>query len=278
VPGAVVLIADDDARRRSTLVETVLRFDPAAAILEARSGEEVIAHITARRPTIGFVGMKLDGLSGPEAIAVARKRGVTIPCLVLVAPRVFPQWQELAQSLNAYEVLKTPLDPDHIGSLLAANARRTTPTPVLLASSSDAARTAVGRVLDRCGFALEVDEADSGRHALKLLRTGGYRLAFIDTNLEGLDGLELACQVQTLNLATHVTVMTTGDPEPIVNAARFFGVDFVMTMPFYARDIDLAIHHALDLRRPYLLHALTAPPAPTALVRVGAPLPARRSA
>ena len=33
-------------------------------------------------------------------------------------------------------------------------------------------------------------------------------------------------------------------------------------------DIDLALHNALGLRRPYLLNALTAPPAPSALLRI----------
>ncbi|MDR7039458.1 CheY-like chemotaxis protein [Methylobacterium sp. BE186] len=278
-PGtATVLIADADAGRRTSLAAIVRRFDPTAQIAEASDGEGLIEAILTHRPALGFVGLQLDGLSGPEAVALARKRGGSLPCLVLVAARVFPQWQELAQSLNAYEVLKTPLDPEHIENLLGANARRRQPTSVLLASSSEAGRGMIGRVLTRSGFNLAVDETDSGRHALKLLRMGSYALAFIDANIAGLDGLELACQVQPLNLPTQLTLMTSGDPEPIAHAARYFGVSFVLRMPFYARDIDLALHHALGLRRPYLLNAQTAAPAPTALLRVADFVPARRSA
>lgn len=276
--GATVLIADGDVGRRRTLTETVLHFDPAANVLEASSGQEVIDLVVRHKPTIGFVGLQLDGISGPEAVALARKRGMIIPCLVLVAARVFPQWQDLAQSLGAYEVLKIPLDPDHIGSLLVANARRMASTSVLLASSSEAGRGMVARVLGRSGFRMAIDETESGRHALKLLRMGAYELAFIDANLEGLDGMELACQVQPLKLPTRLTLMTTGDPEPIAQAARYFGVDFVLKMPFYARDIDLALHQALSLRRPYLLNAVTAPPVPTALLRIADFAPARRTA
>ena len=276
--GATVLIADGNAGRRRTLIETVLHFDPAAKVLETESGQGVLDLILAHRPTIGFVALQLEGMSGPEAVALARKRGMTIPCLVLVAARVFPQWQELAQSLGAYEVLKIPLDPEHIGSLLVANARRMTSTAILLASSSEVGRGMVARVLGRSGFSFAVDETDCGRHALKLLRMGAYEAAFIDVRLDGLDGLELACQAQPLDLPTRLTLMTGGDPEPIAHAARYFGVDFVLRMPFYARDIDLALHHALALRRPYLLNALTAPPAPTALLRIADLPQARRSA
>ena len=272
-----VLIADSDEGHRRTLAETVLAFDPQAVLLEARSGEEVVELAVAHRPAIGFVGLRLDGLNGPEAVALARKRGVSIPCLVLVAARAFPQWQDLASSLGAYEVLKLPLDPSHIGSLLVADARRHSTMPVLLASSSEAGRATIARVLTRSGFTLAIDETESGRQALKLLQANAYEAAFLDINLEGIDGLELACQVQPLGLPTCLTLMTTSDPEPIARAARYIGVDYVLKMPFYARDIDLALHHALRLRRPYLLNALTAPPAPTALLRV-ADLAARRSA
>lgn len=264
----VVLIADNDAARRASLAAVVRGFDPAAIIIETVSGEEVIERILTRRPSIAFVGLQLDGLSGPEAIAIASKRGVTIPCLVLVAARVFPHWSEIAQSVGAYEVLKAPLDPEHVGKLLRANARRRSPTSVLLADSSEAGRGMVGRVLARSGFNLAIEETDSGRHALKLLRTGTFDLAFLDVNLAGLDGLELACQAQPLDLATRLILMTGSAPEPIAHAARYFGVDAILKKPFYARDIDLALHHALSLRRPYLLNALTAEPAPTALLRI----------
>jgi CheY-like chemotaxis protein len=92
---------------------------------EAVSGEELTETIVARQPSLGFVSMQLSGLSGPEAVALARKRGAALPCLVLVSSRVFPQWQELAQSLSAYEVLKIPLDAGHIASLLRACAPET---------------------------------------------------------------------------------------------------------------------------------------------------------
>ncbi|WP_375465035.1 response regulator [uncultured Methylobacterium sp.] len=275
---ASVVVADCDVARRAEITDILHRFDPSASVLDVESGPALIEIVLSRRPALAFVGLQLEGLTGPEAIAVARKRGGILPCLVLITARVLPQWQELAVSLGAYEVLKTPLDPTHIESLLHTNARRRKPTHVLLASSSEAGRTAIGRVLTRSGFNLAVDETDCGRHALKLLKGGSYDLAFIDAKLGGIDGLELACQLQSLSLPTRLTLMTTGDPEPIAQAGRYFGVDFVLKMPFYARDIDLALHHALGLRRPYLLNAITAPPAPTALLRIADLVPARRSA
>lgn len=278
IVGARVVIADSDPGRRATLADIVRRFDPDARIRETDSGTDLIEIILAEKPTTAFVSFQLAGMSGPEAVAVTRKRGGMPGSLVLITARVMPQWQDLATSLGAYEVLKTPLDSAHIESLMHADARRRQPTHVLLASSSEGARNAIGRVLARSGFNLVVEETDDGRHALKQLGLAHYDLAFIDAKLGGLDGLELACQAQPLGLATRITLLTAGDPEPIAQAARFFGVDSILRMPFFARDIDLALHYALSLRRPYLLNAVTAPPAPTALLRIADLAPTRRTA
>ncbi|AIQ88896.1 Response regulator receiver protein [Methylobacterium oryzae CBMB20] len=262
------MIADCDPGRRLSLREIVLRFDPRAVIDEATSGQALCDILLRHRPTLAFVGLQLDDLSGPEAVAVARRAGAEPPCLVLVATRVLPHWQEIATSLGAYEVLKTPLDPGHIEQLLHADARRRAPTRALLACSTPAGRSAISRVVARSGFAIDLDETDDGRHALRQLKFAAYDFAFIDVKLGGIDGLELACQIQPLSLPTRITLLTTSELEPVAQAGRYFGVDAVLRMPFYARDIDLALHNALGLRRPYLLNALTAPPAPSALLRI----------
>jgi CheY-like chemotaxis protein len=276
---ARVVIADCDAGRRTALREIVQRFDARAIIDEATSGQALCDILLRHRPTLAFVGLQLEDLSGPEAVAVARRAGAEPPCLVLVATRVLAHWQEIASSLGAYEVLKTPLDPSHIEQLLHADARRRAPTRALLACSTAAGRSAISRVVARSGFAIELDETDDGRHALRQLKLAAYDFAFIDVKLTGIDGLELACQIQPLGLATRITLLTTAELESVAQAGRYFGVDAVLRMPFYARDIDLALHNALGLRRPYLLNALTAPPAPSALLRIAdLPNPRRKIA
>lgn len=273
---ARVVIADCDPGRRAALRAVVEQFDPRCVIDAVTSGQALCDILLRHRPTLAFVGLQLEDLSGPEAVAVARRAGAEPPCLVLIATRVLPHWQEIAQNLGAYEVLKTPLDPSHIEQLLHADVRRRAPTRALLACSSPAGRSAISRVVARSGFAIELEETDCGRHALKQLKLGAYDFAFIDVKLGGIDGMELACQIQPLNLSTRITLLTTAELEPIAQAGRYFGVDAVLRMPFYARDIDLALHNALGLRRPYLLNALTAAPAPSALLRIADLQSARR--
>lgn len=270
-----VLIADSDPARRDDLSGLVRRFDPTAVICEVASGPDLVDVVLNRSPAIAFVNAQLDHMTGPEAVALARKSGGQLPCLIFTAPRAFPQWHEIAEKLGAYEVLKLPLDPAHIQALLEANRRRQQPTSVLVACASEIGRRAIQRVLTHSGFHITVVETDSGRHAYKLLQLTPYPLAFLDTGLPDLDGLELACQMQPLGLPTQIALLTSHEPLPIAQVARHVGVEFVLRMPFNARDVMLTLHYALGLRRPYLLNALTKDPAGGALVRTAA-LPSSR--
>ncbi|MDR7040383.1 CheY-like chemotaxis protein [Methylobacterium sp. BE186] len=88
-PATRAVIADSDAGRRLTLSKIVRQLDPEAVVLEAVSGEELSETIVRHQPSLGFVSMQLSRLSGPEAVALARKRGAVLPCLVVVSSRVF---------------------------------------------------------------------------------------------------------------------------------------------------------------------------------------------
>ena len=259
-PETVALVADASAEARADIVAAIRAWDPAAVAVEAADGDAVVAALMAHRPTIAFVAIALAGLTGPEAIAVAKARGVEVPCLVLTASRVVPRWAEVAQRLEAYEFLKAPFDPRHVTHLLQADRVRRTPLRLLLVEGSAQGRELIRRVLGRTGFRLEIEETDNGRHALKLMQPTPFDVALIDLGLAGLDGLEVACQAHERAPDTKLMLMTGGDADKLAQASRHFGVDFVLKKPFFARDVELALHQLFGLRRPYLLNALAAEP------------------
>jgi CheY-like chemotaxis protein len=258
--GTVALVADASAVARASIVDAIRSWDPTAVVLEAATGEAIIEALLAHRPTIAFVAITIPGLTGPEAVAVAKARGVTVPCLVLTSNRVVSRWAEVAQRLDAYEFLKAPFDPRHVSHLLQADRARRTPLRLLLVEASGHGRELIGRVVARSGFTFEIEETDSGRHALKLMRLTPYDVALIDLGLPGIDGLEVACQAHEAVPDTKLIMMTGGDADKLAQAGRHFGVGFVLKKPFFAHDIDLALHNIYGLRRPYLLNALAAAP------------------
>jgi DNA-binding NtrC family response regulator len=109
-------------------------------------------------------------------------------------------------------------------------------------------------------FTLDVDHSESGPHALTLIRRGHYHLALIDASLSGdMGGLETAYQIRDASPATKVILMASGKATDAMQAARQFGLGSFLAKPFYASDLDFALHSEFDLRRPYLLNALVAP-------------------
>src|SRR3954451_17314794 len=254
-PPGRVLVADDNLALRATLTAEIKAFDPLIEVSGTGTGPETLEAPLSARPDAAFINLQLPLMSGAEALAWARARGVR-PFTVLMSGTALPKWIEVSTELQAYEFLTKPFDPVHVRGMLRAKARMSTPMRVLVADSSKPARELIGRVLKEGRFALSINETDSGHHALKLLRLAAYDLALIDWGLAGLDGPHPPCQARMLAPQMRVMMMTAGDPAVMAGIASQFGLAAVLRKPFDVRDVEIAIHQAFGLRRPYLLNAV----------------------
>jgi DNA-binding response OmpR family regulator len=254
-PPGRVLVADDNLALRATLTAEIKAFDPLIEVSGTGTGPETLEALLSARPDAAFVNLQLPLMSGAEALAWARARGVR-PFTVLMSGTALPKWIEVSTELQAYEFLTKPFDPLHVRDILRARIRMSVPMRLLLAESSKPTRELIRRVLRESRFALSVNETDNGDHALKLLRLTRYDLVVIDWGLAGLDGLETACQARVLAPEARLMMMTAGDLATIEGVARQFGLAAVLKKPFDACDVEIAIHRAFGLRRPYLLNAV----------------------
>lgn len=253
----LALIADESPEFRQTIAGAVQSFDPAIRIAESANGVDARNVLLKQRPQLAFLNPQLPKLSGAEALAWAVARGVR-PFSVLTSDQALPKWIELSTELHAYEFLRKPFDPAHVTHMLEARRRMITPLRLLLAEGAESARRLIRRVLDDTRFRFEIDEVEDGRHALKALRLETYDLALIDRHLPGLDGLELACQAAEAAPRTRVMLMAAGDGAAVTQAVKQFGIAALLRKPFYVWDMEIALHTAFGLRRPYLLNALPA--------------------
>lgn len=262
-----VLVADEAAGARLSLVVTLRSFDPAMKVVETTSGRQTLEALEAVRPDVAFVNVHMGGPSGAEAVAVARHQGVR-PLTILMADGVMKHWVDLSVEVDAYEFLKKPFDADHVTALLENQRRMRQPLRLLLVDHSDSARATVRKIFERSRFSFEIDETDAGRHALKLLQLTSYDLALVDMHLKGMDGLETACQAREVAPGTKLLVMSVSPADSLPGALRHFGVEALLEKPFYIRDVEKVFHKIYGLRRPYLMNALT--PETEAKARVAA--------
>ena len=253
-----VLVASRAASVRETLVGLVKAHDPSATIEVTASGQDLLAAFRRRTPDLAFVDLHLDGMSGPEAVAVAKAAGIQASDLILMSARIHEGWVEVCQQLDAYEFLRTPLDGDHIARLMRESAMRFRPIQSLLVASAKQERQFVLRALTRSQFTFKIEESDSSAYACKQLQLASFDIAFVDFDLAGRDGLEAACQIRNVSPETRLVLMAGGDAAHLVDAARHCGIPLILQKPFSAIDIDVALHEVLTMRRPYLLNALMA--------------------
>lgn len=250
-----VLIADESAGTRLDLSIALKRFDPSIEIVEVENGTDAAEKIVAIKPDVAFVNVKLPGMSGAEAVAIARLQNVR-PVTILMSDTVLTRWVALSTELDAYEFLKKPFDPEHVVSMMRAVTRMKQKLRLLLVEDSQVARSLIRKVLTNARFDLEVDETDSGRHALKLMQLTKYDLALIDLNMAGIDGFETACQAKDISPETTLLLMSGTRNEKIEGASKHFGVAGFLQKPFYAHHVEDILHDIFGLRRPYLLNVI----------------------
>jgi CheY-like chemotaxis protein len=255
----LVLLADDSASMRKSLAAAIRRYDTSIEMVEAMTGRQALDVLVERAPDIAFINLQLPEITGAEAIAYASRQNVR-PLTILMSNQVLPKWVEVSTELGAYEFWRKRFDPAHVMELLRAYRLMRTPMRLLLVDESPAAHEIIGRMMANSRFTLDVDHSDSGSHALALMRESHYDLALIDSTFSaGLSGLEIACQARVASPSTKVIVMAGSQAKGAMLAARQFGLRSFLTKPFYARDLDFALHSEFELRRPYLLNALVAP-------------------
>jgi DNA-binding NtrC family response regulator len=251
-----VLIADATASAPETIIQALKPWEGGVTWSQASSGEETRDFLLNQNPDIAFVDVTgLKGMSGPEAVALARKAG-NRSMVVLMSSLVLPQWVALATEAGAYEFIRKPLNPPDITQLINSFTVMKKASRVLLVEPSPIARQILRRMMGEAVFNLEIEETDNGSHALKLLNISQYDVAFVDMHLPGMGGLEVACQMQSRNEDLAVVLMSGQKNSTLSSMAEKFGIGYYLHKPFFNLDLNVVLHNALKLRRPYLLNAL----------------------
>jgi DNA-binding NtrC family response regulator len=249
-----ILIADSSADTRQRLVAKLKEDDPTLILHQSISGQETVRQLCNKKPDIAFISIDLADLSGAEALAHARKKGVS-PFTILTSGRIMAHWAALAKEVGAYEFLRKPLDFDHAASIVSNYRRIHNPTSVLVVDGGKSSRIIVRRMLDKSLFNLDIHETDTAQHALKIIKLQTYDLLVIDVASCGMHGLELACQMQLHQRDCKVLLLAQPNSASLAHMGSIIGVPAILHKPFYTYDVDAALHSLFSLRRPYLLNA-----------------------
>ncbi len=250
-----VLVADPGDDFVAIATKAILRKLPGATIVTARTGQEALDALLGSPIDIVLIDIGLPVVSGAEVMARARREGKR-PFLILTSGIVVPHWAVLSTELHAYEFIKKPFLPEDLETLLGAYARMRNPTSVLIADGNDHTRGMVRKIVSSARFATDIQETDNGGYALKLARIRPFELALVDAYVQGLSGLETACQLQSQHPNMMVVSILPLNDRTISQSLKHLGLAHSLQKPFFTRDIDVLMHVLHDLRRPYLMNAV----------------------
>lgn len=114
-PSVPVLVVDDDAETRATIVD-VLESE-GYAVRTAADGAEALASVAAAPPCAVLLDMRMPGMDGRDFAAALRARGVRVPIVAMTAANDARIW---ADAVAADACLPKPFALD---DLLATVAR-----------------------------------------------------------------------------------------------------------------------------------------------------------
>ena len=241
-----VLIADDSAVTRRVMSALVSTIVPEVDIVEASSGADTCEELRRNAFDVAFVDFHMPDMSGPRAVSLARRVGAD-PFVVVMGDSSEDAADRILRTIDPYEFMQKPLEERELRQILHNVRRMREPIRVMIVDDSKAARRLMSKVLEASRFTMELASVDSGEAALRRLKEEPYEVLFLDYAMPGIDGLETACLVQELMPEVRVVMVSASQNPAVEKAARNFGAVHFLRKPFFAREVDKAMHLALDL-------------------------------
>jgi len=120
---------------------------------------------------------------------------------------------------------------------MASEARR-----VLVIDDEAVLRSLFRDMLSACGY--EADVAEDGAAGLARFRERRYEAVITDLLMPGMNGLEVAAALRTIDPGVRVILLTGSAPALTAGRARESGVDTLLHKPIALADLKIAIDAA----------------------------------
>ncbi len=246
-----MLVADDSRTVQRFFKDVVATVPMPIELVTADDGRECMILLEQGGIDLAFVDVHMPEMSGLEAVGRARFNGIKT-FVALMSGKSDARRLKVARQIRAYEYLVKPFTGADILSILKTFQSISRRTKTLIVDDSRTIRHVIMRVLKRSVFNLAIEEAASGERALKLFGEGSYDLVFLDYNMPGLDGLKTLDRIRADDPNTKIIMISAERNEDHVRDAMGHGAVTFLNKPFFAVDVDRALHAAFGLKLPEL--------------------------
>ncbi|HVX92070.1 MAG TPA: response regulator [Xanthobacteraceae bacterium] len=246
-----MLVADDSRTVQMFFKNVVERSPLPIELMTADNGRECMMFLEQGGIDVAFIDINMPEMSGMEAVGRARFKGnktfVTLMSAKASAPRF-----ELARQIRAYDYLVKPFTAADLEAVLKTYRRVSVRMKTLIVDDTSTIRRIIRRVLERSIFRLAIEEAADGESALAHIGDGGFDLVFLDCNMPGLDGIATLEAIRSREPHVKVIMISAEHSDERMRQVLDRGACAFLAKPFFAADIDRALHAALGLKLPEL--------------------------
>ena len=245
-----MLVADDSRTVQRFFKDVVETAPMPIELVTADTGLECMMLLEQGGIDLAFIDVHMPEMSGMEAVGRARFKG-NKTFITLMSSKADPRRLKVARQIRAYEYLVKPFSAADILTFLKTFQSISRRTKTLIVDDSRTIRQVIMRVLKRSVFNLAIEEASSGERALKLFADGNYDLVFLDYNMPGLDGLNTLDRIRANDPNSKIIMISAEHNDVHVRDAMDHGALSFLHKPFFAVDVDRALHAAFGLKLPH---------------------------
>ena len=246
-----MLVADDSRTVQRFFKDVVAGAPWPLELVTADTGLECMMLLEQGDVDLAFIDVHMPEMSGMEAVGRVRFKG-NKSFVILMSGKADQRRLEVARQIGAYEYLVKPFTAADILTIIKTYQSVAKRTRTLIVDDSRTIRHVILRVLKRSVFNLAIEEAASGERALKLFNDGHYALVFLDYNMPGLDGLDTLDRILSDDPNTKIVMISAERNEEHLRQAMNHGAVTFLHKPFFAGDVDRALHAAYGLKMPEL--------------------------
>ena len=249
---SIRMLVADDSRTVQRFFKDVVEAAPwPIELVTADTGLECMMLLEQSDVDLAFIDVHMPEMSGMEAVGRVRFKG-NKSFVILMSGKADQRRLDVARQIRAYEYLVKPFTAADILTIIKTYQSVAKRTRTLIVDDSRTIRHVILRVLKRSVFNLAIEEAASGERALKLFNEGHCGLVFLDYNMPGLDGLDTLDRILSDDPNTKIVMISAERNEEHVRQAMDHGAVTFLHKPFFAGDVDRALHAAYGLKMPEL--------------------------
>lgn len=252
-----ILIADADIKTRNELEYAVTKARSDSQVSLVDTGRDLISKLNSQQWDAVFIDTALPQTDAKQLknilgiVFISNKTRI-----ILQSEIIRSNWISIASLFHAYEFLFKPYQQEKIERLLKSAKNMNDQKNILIVETSDQLRNIYKTIIENSAIDAKLVEAASARRALTALSKQEIDVVILSKNLNDMPTLEAAYQISSRHQDNLPIILINDNINIYDHKLQKFGIKAIVKETFEAFDVNISVHEALGIWKPYLYNAI----------------------